>query len=77
MENLFNNIEINPAIMIGKPIIKGTRITVESILDELASGYSAKQVLEAHPHLKESDILAAFQYASAIMKNEKIYIANP
>jgi uncharacterized protein (DUF433 family) len=73
MENLLERIEINPSIMLGKPIIKGTRITVESIVDELASGYTNEQVLSAHPNLKDFDILAALQYASAIMKNEKIY----
>ena len=73
MENLSKHIEINPEIMLGKPIIKGTRITVESILDELASGYTTQQILQAHPHLNEKDILAALQYASSMMKNEKIY----
>ena len=73
MENLLEHIEINPAIMVGKPIIKGTRITVETIVEELAAGYTTAEVLQAHPNLKQSDILAALQYASAIMKNEKIY----
>lgn len=75
MENLFGHIEINPGIMLGKPVIKGTRITVELIVEELASGYTTSQILEAHPNLTEKDILAALQYASAIMKNEKIYTA--
>lgn len=76
MENVLNRIEINPEIMLGKPIIKGTRITVESIVEELASGYTSKEVLQAHPNLEESDVLAALQYASAVMKNEKIYTAS-
>jgi uncharacterized protein (DUF433 family) len=75
MENLLERIEINPSVMLGKPIIKDTRITVESIVDELASGYTKEQVLSAHPNLNESDIFAALQYASALMKNEKIYTA--
>jgi len=73
MENLLDSIEINPSIMLGKPIIKGTRITVESIVEELASGYTLDQVLTAHPNLKKPDVLAALQYAHAIIKNEKIY----
>ncbi len=73
MENFQNHIEVNSSIMLGKPIIKGTRITVESIVEELASGYTTFQVLKAHPNLTETDVLAALQYASAIMKNEKIY----
>lgn len=75
MENIQDNIEINSSIMLGKPIIKGTRITVESIVEELASGYSTQQILQAHPNLKEKDVLAALQYASAIIRNEKIYTA--
>jgi uncharacterized protein (DUF433 family) len=73
MENLSSRIEINAAIMVGKPIIKGTRITVELIIDELASGYSTQDVLQAHPNLTEEDILAALQYASSVIRNEKIY----
>lgn len=74
MENLQNYIEINPEVMLGKPVIKGTRITVEQIIDELASGYS-DQVIKAHPHLTEAHILASLQYAALVMKNEKIYLA--
>lgn len=73
MGNLLELIEINPAVMMGKPVIKGTRITVEAIVEELAAGYSHQEILKAHPNLKETDILAALQYASAVMKNEKIY----
>ena len=73
MENLHARIEINSSIMFGKPVIKGTRITVESILDELAFGYNIEEVLKAHPNLHEDDIYAALQYASAVLKNEKIY----
>lgn len=75
MENLQNYIEINPEVMLGKPVIKGTRITVEQIIDELASGYSTDQVIKAHPHLTEAHILASLQYAALVMKNEKIYLA--
>ncbi|MGI8599417.1 MAG: DUF433 domain-containing protein [Chitinophagaceae bacterium] len=76
MENLKNHVEINPLIMVGKPIIKGTRITIESIMEELAAGYSIQQILKAHPNLQESDILAALQYVATIMKNEKVYTAS-
>jgi uncharacterized protein (DUF433 family) len=66
-------IELNPAVMMGKPIIKGTRIAVETIIDELASGYTEDDVLKAHPRLTKEHILAALQYASMIIKNEKIF----
>ncbi len=72
MEELINRIEINTALMMGKPVIKGSRITVESIVEELGSGYSLEDVLQAHPRLQKEDIYAALQYASATM-NEKIY----
>ena len=75
MDNFHAHIEINRAVMLGKPVIKGTRITIESILDELASGYSTEQVLQAHPNLTEKDVLAALHYASSIIRNEKIYTA--
>lgn len=75
MEALQDFIHIDPAIMLGKPVIKGTRITVESIIQELASGYSHEQILTAHPNLHERHILAALQYAAALMQNEKIYAA--
>lgn len=73
MQLMNERIEINSAIMLGKPIIKGTRITVQSIVEELASGYSIADILEAHPRLQEADVYAALKYASEVMKNEKIY----
>ena len=75
METLLELIQLDPAVMLGKPVVKGTRITVESIIQELASGYSHDQILAAHPHLQEKHILAALQYAAALMQNEKIYSA--
>lgn len=75
MENLQNYIEINPKVMLGKPVIKGTRITVEQIIDGLASGYSTDQIIKAHPRITKAHILAALQYAALVMKNEKIYLA--
>jgi uncharacterized protein (DUF433 family) len=75
MENLHDRIEINATIMLGKPVIKGTRITVESILDELASGYTMDQILQSHPNIIEQDVFAVLQYASSIIRNEKIYTA--
>ena len=56
MDNFHDHIEINKEVMFGKPVIKGTRITVEAVLDELASGYTTEQVLLAHPKLTEKDV---------------------
>jgi len=57
-------IQCNPAIMMGKPVVAGTRITVELILDKLAAGESYEQILEAHPRLTRESILAAIAFAS-------------
>jgi len=73
MDNFHDHIEINKEVMFGKPVIKGTRVTVEAVLDELASGYTTEQVLLAHPNLTEKDVLAVLHYASSIIRNEKIY----
>jgi uncharacterized protein (DUF433 family) len=75
VENYENLIEINPKVMLGKPVIKGTRITVELILEKLGAGESIEQILEAHPRLTRSDIYAALQYALKTVKNEEIHIS--
>lgn len=54
-----NRIEINPKVMAGKPVIRGTRITVDLILRQLAQGLTVKEILENYPHLKKQDIQAA------------------
>ena len=57
-------ISIDPAVMVGKPCIKGTRITVELILRWLAAGRTSEEVLEAYPHITDEDIRAALAYAA-------------
>lgn len=57
--NLSDRIEINPKIMLGKPVIRGTRITVELILRKLGEGASETDMLDAYPHLSQEDIRAA------------------
>jgi uncharacterized protein (DUF433 family) len=59
MSSYKERITIDPDIMLGKPIIKGTRITVELILKKLSEGISFEDLLEAYPHLTKDDILAA------------------
>lgn len=56
-------IERNPAIVMGKPIIKGTRITMELIMRKFAGGYSTEQLLNAYPHLNQEQIKAVFEYS--------------
>lgn len=68
-----NRIEINPEIMFGKPVIKGTRITVELILRQLAQGLAIQEILTNYPHLKRQDIQAAIEYAAQLVKEETVY----
>lgn len=69
-------IERNPSIMFGKPVIKGTRITVELILRKLAAGQSVDQILAAHPHLKVDDVYAAAAFAADYLAQEEIVYAD-
>lgn len=67
------NIEINPKIMLGKPVIKGTRITVESIISLLAQDISIEEILQEYRGLQKSDILACLHYAENILENTSIF----
>jgi len=66
-------IEINPAIMMGKPVIRGTRITVELILRKLAEGANEGELLD-YPHLTTEDILAALGYGAASVAHEEVVL---
>lgn len=66
-------IEVNPDILMGKPVIAGTRIPVYLILNLLASGYTHERILEAYPGLALEDIRAALQYAEQRMRFEEVY----
>jgi len=63
----------DPEIMMGKPTIRGTRITVESLLDRFAAGETIDQMLEAHPRLTKEAILAAFAFAADTLRSDIIY----
>ncbi|MBV9342255.1 MAG: DUF433 domain-containing protein [Acidobacteria bacterium] len=67
-------IEINPAVMMGKPVIKGTRITVELILRKLAEGTSEGELREDYPHLSPQDIRAAIAYGAASVAHEEVVL---
>jgi uncharacterized protein (DUF433 family) len=69
-------IEIDPDIMFGKPVIRGTRITVEHILRKLAGGMTPEEILEDHPHLKLDDILAAQEFAADYLSQMEIVFAS-
>jgi len=66
-------IQADPSIMMGKPVIKGTRITVEIILEKLAAGETNEQLLEAYPRLTKEAIQAALAFAAQALKADIIY----
>jgi uncharacterized protein (DUF433 family) len=65
-------VEINPHIMFGKPVISGTRITVEQILRKLSGGKTIDEILTAHPHVAVEDIYAAVAFAADHLAHEEI-----
>ena len=67
-----NFIERNPDILLGKPVIKGTRISVELIMRKLANGYTFSDLLVSYPHLTTEQLAAACEYAADVISNEEI-----
>lgn len=65
----------DPAIAVGKPVVKGTRITVEQVLDLLSSGWTESQILENYPGLGPEDVRACIAYARELVGYERIYPA--
>lgn len=66
------HIERNPEVLMGRPIIKGTRISVELIMRKFAGGYTIEQILAAYPQLNKEQIAAVFQYAADVIANEEL-----
>jgi uncharacterized protein (DUF433 family) len=66
-------IVVDPNILVGKPVVKGTRIAVEFIVDLLAQGWSEEEILRNYPGLTREDIKACLRYASTILHAEKVY----
>lgn len=71
--NWKERIIIDPAILTGKPVVKGTRLAVEFIVDLLAQGWTESEILQSYPGLTQEDIKACLLYASAILHAEKVY----
>ncbi len=65
-------IVVNPKVMVGKPVIKGTRIPVDAIIKRLAEGMSVKEILREYPNLTEEDIKAALEYAAKVVSGEEV-----
>ncbi|TWT41014.1 hypothetical protein RAS1_37050 [Phycisphaerae bacterium RAS1] len=72
---MFDRIATNPAVLSGKPCIKGTRISVEFILELVASGASRADILRAYPHLVTEDVEQALRYAAESLKNDVVLTA--
>jgi uncharacterized protein (DUF433 family) len=70
---LQERIVVDPQILVGKPVVRGTRLAVEFIIDLLAQGWSEGDILRNHPGLTHDDILACLAYASQRLKAEKVY----
>jgi uncharacterized protein (DUF433 family) len=68
-----DRIVVDPKVLVGKPVIKGTRIAVEHLLELLAEGWTREQILKNYPALKDADIQAALHYAADTLKQERIY----
>lgn len=72
--NWHNRIIVDPKILVGKPIINGTRMSVEFIVDLLGNGWSNEQILQEYDHLQPADIQACLVYASEVLRSEKVYL---
>ena len=63
----------DPDIMIGKPVVEGTRLTVEMILEKLAAGETIEELCSAHPRLEPDGVRAALRYAAEVLRNDVVY----
>jgi uncharacterized protein (DUF433 family) len=71
-DTLLDRIEMDAQVMLGKPVIRGTRITVEILLEKLAAGISIEEILEDYPALDRQDILAALAYARQAIGTDEL-----
>jgi uncharacterized protein (DUF433 family) len=69
-----DRIIIDPNILVGKPVIKGTRISVEFVIGLLGCGWSNEQILEEYDHLSREDIFACLAYVGEMLKSERVYL---
>ena len=72
-----DRITMDPRILVGKPVVKGTRISVELAVDLLAVGWTHEQILDSYPNLTELDVRACLGYASELLRAEKVYPLEP
>lgn len=72
-EELLKRITSDPKVMVGKPVIRGTRITVEHVLSELAGGVTVDELLGDFPYIQREDIYAALAFAREVMEDVRLY----
>ncbi|MCI0496270.1 DUF433 domain-containing protein [candidate division KSB1 bacterium] len=72
-KNLSERITLNPHVMVGKPTIRGLRITVDQILKALAAGLTSKELIEDYPELEPEDIQATLLYAAELVSEEQVF----
>jgi uncharacterized protein (DUF433 family) len=71
--NWQSRIAVDPQVLVGKPVVKGTRLAVEFILELLANGWTEEEIFRNYPGLTREDIQACLAYASAVLKAERVY----
>ena len=71
--NWQDRINVDPRVLVGKPVVKGTRIAVELVVDLMAMGWTQEQILDGYPNLTVEDIRACLAYASEILHAERVY----
>jgi uncharacterized protein (DUF433 family) len=72
-EELLERIVLDPKVMVGKPVIRGTRVPVERVLTLLAEGLTVKEILKDYPHLTKDDVAAVLLYAARVTGREEVY----
>ena len=75
-KQVYNRIIVNPKIMAGKPVIKGTRIPIDLIVELLAEGLTKEEILEDYPQLKNEDIIEVLKYLAELSRGETTYTLN-
>ena len=72
-----DRITVDPDVLVGKPVIKGTRIAVEFVIELMARGWTTEQILTEYDHLTTEDIRPCLMYASDVLKSERVYPTPP
>lgn len=71
--NWQDRIAVDPKVLVGKPVVRGTRIAVEFVIDLLAAGWAQEQILDSYPNLTAEDVRACLAYAGELLHSEKVF----